>query len=313
LQVSFPNFFLPLYSMRFMTRKLIYFMLLAAFLSNCSKPIADFQIDVANLVIPSKIGLINQSSKAETFEWIIGDSIISRDRSPNYQFNNSGRHTIILRAKKGKKATETKKEVFLKPPNVCLALLSTSEGDILLKLYDNTLEHQNNFAKLVEDGFYKDILFHRVINGFMIQAGDPSSKGATSGQRLGSGDIGYTLPKEINKQNFHVKGALAAARLGDQSNPDKRSSGCQFYIVHGEGVTPAQLDNVEAGFDFKYPTTIREKYFKIGGAPQLDMNYTVFGEVIEGLEIIDRIATMKTDGNNRPTNDVKIKNLIILK
>lgn len=286
---------------------------MTAFFSNCAKPLADFQISSPSFTIPSRIYLNNQSKKAEEFEWKIGDSIFSKDISPSYYFTASGRHSISLTARKGKKSSLLQKEIFLKAPEECLALLTTSEGKILFKLFDNTLEHQKNFTKLIEEGFYNGILFHRVISGFMIQAGDPQSKGATAGKRLGSGDVGYTLTNEINKENFHVKGALAAARLGDQANPEKRSSGCQFYIVHGEPTTETVLSQNEHRLGIKYPESIKQKYLNIGGSPQLDMNYTVFGEVIEGIEVVEKIAGFKTDTNNRPTSDVKIIDWIILK
>ncbi|HMP31697.1 MAG TPA: peptidylprolyl isomerase [Saprospiraceae bacterium] len=291
----------------------IFFTFISLVFTRCSKPIADFYLTPASLVVPTKIELTNTSKKADKYEWRLGDSIISEEVSSKYLFTQSGRHSLTLKASKGKKSSMLSREIILKAPEDCLVLLTTSEGTVVIKLYNNTLIHQNNFIELVEKGFYKEILFHRVINGFMIQAGDPMSKNATSGQRLGSGDIGYTLPKEINKENFHVKGALAAARIGDQANPEKRSSGCQFYIVHGEPITEQQLMQNELRFDIKYPEHIKQKYLTQGGAPQLDMNYTVFGEVVEGIEVIDKTAQMKTDSNNRPTSDVKIIDCIIIK
>jgi cyclophilin family peptidyl-prolyl cis-trans isomerase len=299
--------------MKLLIKKLVYFVFLAAIFSNCAKPLADFQISSPSFTIPAKIDLSNQSLKAEEYEWQIGDSIFSKDFSPSYYFTSSGRHAITLQAKKGKKTSLLTKEIFLKAPEECLVLLTTSEGNILFRLYDNTLEHQKNFTKLIEEGFYKGILFHRVIEGFMIQAGDPQSKEAPAGKRLGSGDVGYTLTNEINKENFHLKGALAAARIGDQANPEKRSSGCQFYIVHGEPTSENVLQQYEQRLGLKYPESIKQKYLELGGSPQLDMNYTVFGEVIQGIEVVEKIATSKTDTNNRPTSDIKIIDWIILK
>lgn len=293
-------------------QKLIFAYFIVSALS-CSRPVADFSFDINKDVIPVRINFDNKSQKSDSFEWKINDEIISNQRSIDYFFKQSGRHIVTLTALKGKKKTTVSKEIITKAPEDCLLLLTTTEGDMIIKLYNNTLIHQDNLVKLSEDNFYTGILFHRVIDGFMIQAGDPQSKNATSGQRLGGGDLPYTLPKEINKENFHFKGALAAARMGDQANPDRRSSASQFYIVHGEPVTESQLNQIELKFGFKYPEAARKKYLEFGGSPQLDMNYTVYGEVIEGLDVIDKIATTKTDNGNRPMTNVTILKFIVLK
>jgi peptidyl-prolyl cis-trans isomerase B (cyclophilin B) len=275
--------------------------------------VADFTFDGKETTIPTKIKFENTSRKSKAFEWKINDQLIAKTENVDYLFKESGRYTIVLTAQKGNKKSAVSKELIMKAPEECLVLLSTSEGDILIKLYNNTLLHQDNLIKLLEENFYRDILFHRVIEGFMIQAGDPQSKNAAPGQRSGAGDLTYTLPNEINKENFHFKGALAAARVGDQANPEKRSSASQFYIVHGEPVTESQLNNIELKFGFKYPEKVRKKYLAHGGAPQLDMNYTVYGEVIKGLEVVDKIATSKTDNGNRPTTNISILEFIVLK
>lgn len=223
-------------------------------------------------------------------------------------------------------------------------------------LYNETPQHRDNFLKLVKQGFYNGLLFHRVIPEFMIQGGDPQSRDAEPGQMLGNGGPGYTLPAEFKPDFFHKKGALAAARLGDQANPEKRSSGSQFYIVEGKVFTPQALDSLEtmqtqreaqdiyhqlfmkkadsvrilqeqgkqieyadlldrlekqaqdsaALHPFHFAKQQRETYTAIGGVPHLDGNYTVFGEVIEGLNVIDSIAHVKTDDHDRPVKDVKM-------
>ena len=179
--------------------------------------------------------------------------------------------------------------------------ISTSMGDMIVLLYDETPLHRDNFLKLAKEGFYNDLIFHRVIQGFMIQGGDPGSKGgAAPNARLGSGGPGYTIPAEFNPKYFHKKGALSAARLGDEMNPEKRSSGSQFYIVQGQ-VYPSYNSNNPA---------INTAYTTIGGAHHLDGGYTVFGEVIKGLEVIDKIAAVKTAGRqygDRPLKDVVMK------
>jgi peptidyl-prolyl cis-trans isomerase B (cyclophilin B) len=186
-------------------------------------------------------------------------------------------------------------------------VLNTTAGDIKIRLYDETPLHKENFIKLVRQGYYDGVLFHRVIQGFMIQTGDPNSKTAKPGQMLGDGGPGYTIPAEFNAQLFHKKGALAAARQGDQVNPQKKSSGSQFYIVQGQVLSPGQLDAlVSSGRHRAFSDAQKEAYTTIGGTPQLDDNYTVFGEVTEGLEIIDSIASVPADQRNRPVTDIKI-------
>ena len=240
-----------------------------------------------------------------------------------------------------------------------LVLIETNLGNIKVKLYNQTPLHRVNFIKLVKEGFYDGTLFHRVIADFMIQGGDPDSRTAQSGTNLGDGGPGYTIPAEIHPELFHKKGALAAARSSDRVNPDKKSSGSQFYIVQGKKFTDTELDQEEnrinnmlkqavffkfyntalknAGnhqsnrakaqqdaalqtaeffadsLPYKIPAEHRKVYETIGGSPHLDMNYTVFGEVIEGLDIIDKIAAVPTDENDRPKTDIRIIKMKLIK
>jgi len=182
------------------------------------------------------------------------------------------------------------------------AVIETEYGNITIELYDSTPLHRDNFIKLVKEEYYDDLLFHRIISGFMIQGGDPDSRGAAPGQRLGGGGPGYTIPQEIGAP--HIKGTLAAART---TNPEKNSSGSQFYITHGNIQSDAALDRIEAKWGFKYNAAQREKYKTIGGAPNLDMDYTVYGEVIEGLDVVDKIAAVQKAPSDRPVEDVKMK------
>ena len=185
-------------------------------------------------------------------------------------------------------------------------LVSTPHGDMTLELYNETPLHRDNFIKLVEDGFYDGTLFHRVIKDFMIQGGDPHSKDAAPGERLGVGGPGYTIPAEFVPGLFHHKGALAAARQGDQINPRKESSGSQFYIVQGRIVQPQELDQIEQRTGRVFTNEQRLTYTTVGGTPHLDNDYTVFGRVTSGLEIIDQISVVPTDGANRPGEDVAV-------
>lgn len=186
-----------------------------------------------------------------------------------------------------------------------MILLETTKGNIKIELYNDTPVHSNNFVKLTKEGYYDGMLFHRVIEGFMIQGGDPDSKTAAPGERLGSGGPGYTLPAEIIPNHFHKRGAIAAARTGDQGNPMRRSSGSQFYIVHGQK-TPASQLKAYSRYGFEFSDEQLKTYEEIGGAPTLDAQYTVFGEVVDGMEVVDMIATAQKDGADRPKEDIKI-------
>ena len=194
-------------------------------------------------------------------------------------------------------------------------LLSTDSGDMVLRLYNQTPLHRDNFIKLVKQHYFDSLLFHRVIKNFMIQGGDPQSKNARPAVELGNGGPGYTISAEFDSSLFHKKGALAAAREGDNTNPQKASSGSQFYIVQGKRFTDVGLDSVET-FRLKgrkIPAAQREVYKSIGGAPHLDLSYTVFGEVESGLEVVDKIAAAPRDKNNRPLTDIKMKIRILKK
>ncbi|HOY39747.1 MAG TPA: peptidylprolyl isomerase [Bacteroidales bacterium] len=192
-------------------------------------------------------------------------------------------------------------------------LIKTSKGDITVMLYDDTPLHRDNFIKLVNESYYNDVLFHRVIKQFMIQAGDPDSRNAPAGKMLGNGGPGYTIAAEFVPTHIHKKGALAAARTGDNMNPEKRSSGSQFYIVQGQVFTDMQLDSYEKQLGKVFTKEQRDAYCTVGGAPHLDGAYTVFGEVTDGLDVIDKIAAVETNKANRPLEDVKIISVSIIK
>lgn len=183
--------------------------------------------------------------------------------------------------------------------------ITTPWGEMHALLYDQTPQHKANFLKLVDNKFYDDLLFHRIINLFMIQGGDPNSRTTTGGAMLGNGDVGYKIPAEITPELFHKKGALAAAR---DNNPAKASSGCQFYVVQGQVWNDITLPQQMARTPQRVFTEAQKQVYKtMGGTPHLDGNYTVFGQVIDSLWVIDSVATQKRDGNNRPTKDIAMK------
>jgi peptidyl-prolyl cis-trans isomerase B (cyclophilin B) len=196
-------------------------------------------------------------------------------------------------------------------------LVQTTMGDIVIRLSDSTPLHRDNFLKLVKIGYYDSLLFHRVIKDFMIQSGDPTSKRATAGQPLGNGGPGHTVPAEFRATLFHKKGAIAAARMGDNVNPTKASSGSQFYIVQGKTFTEGGLDSLETTrLNRKIPPEQREAYKTIGGTPHLDQGYTVYGEVTRGLDVVDKIAavqTSKAQDRDRPLQDVRIIKVKLVK
>lgn len=183
-------------------------------------------------------------------------------------------------------------------------IIKTNYGKIKLKLYNETPQHRDNFVKLAKEGFYDGTIFHRVIPEFMIQGGDPESKNADSKARLGSGGPDYKVPAEIVEKYYHKKGALAAARQGDSVNPEKASSGSQFYIVVGKTMTEAELNNLSMKTGVEYTDEQKEVYSTQGGTPFLDQNYTVFGELTKGMEVIEKIALVKRNSADRPDEDV---------
>ena len=190
--------------------------------------------------------------------------------------------------------------------------ISTKYGDMVAELYDETPIHRDNFIKLVKEGFYDGTLFHRVIPGFMIQGGDPVSKDDTPNTRIGNGGPGYTLPAEFNSQFFHKKGALAAARMGDAVNPKKESSGSQFYIVEGQVYDNSTIDLFAKRMGTELSPEQKKAYTTVGGAPHLDENYTVFGELIDGFDVISKISNVTRDKNNLPKQKV-IMNISVVK
>ncbi len=280
------------------------FALTLLLICSCGRPMAEFSYGDEKLTAPTDVTFENQSKKAESYSWNFGDGNTSEEVTPTHKYTSSGNYTVELTVRKGNKTNTKKKQVVVNAPEQCLVEMETNFGNMIILLYNETPGHRDNFLKLVEEGFYDDLLFHRVINGFMIQGGDPESKGATAKKRLGSGGPGYQIPAEFVDSLVHVRGALAAART---PNPQKKSSGSQFYLVHGKPLSAKQLDLVEAKKDLNYNEEQRNTFMTLGGTPHLDKEYTVFGIVIEGLDVLDAIARTKTAPGDRPVEDVKMK------
>lgn len=206
--------------------------------------------------------------------------------------------------------------MFLSAQNIkkteTMVLIKTTKGDIHIKLYNETPLHRDNFLKLAKEGFYDNVLFHRVIKDFMIQTGDPESVHASADKQLGMGGPGYTIPAEIIPGFYHKKGALAAARMGDNVNPNKESSGSQFFIVQGRTFSDDEIKSFEARSGMKFTKDQWDTYKYVGGTPHLDGAYTVFGEVVKGLNVVEDISYVKCGRGDRPLEDVKIIEIEIL-
>lgn len=268
---------------------------------------AAFETKKPSNVAPVEVTFVNLSEGADNYVWDFGDYTKSTEENPVHKYRFSGNYTVKLTAFKDRKREVFEQQVVIEAPEgACLILIETKYGDMKIRLYDETPLHRDNFIKLAEEGFFDGTLFHRIIDGFMIQGGDPDSKNAKPGQALGMGGPSYTIPAEFNTDLIHYKGVLAAARQGDVVNPKKESSGSQFYIVHGSEVTDLTLTSLERKKGVKYTAEQRSKYKELGGTPVLDHDYTVFGEVVEGLEVIEKIAKAQKDRRDRPVEDIRM-------
>ena len=299
-----------------MTIKIQYVLLgITLFFAACSRTTAKFVVQDAKQgtkqVAPARVVFQNNSVKAERFEWDFGDGKKSTDSAAVHEYKQSGNYKVILRAFKGKKMNETTQQVHIDAPLTCLVEIETEFGTMVAELSNSTPLHRDNFIKLAEEGYFDGTLFHRVIAEFMIQGGDPNSKDAAAGQSLGTGGPGYTVPAEMRDSLVHVKGALSAARMGDAGNPLKASSGSQFYIVQGKVLDANMLSRIEMSKGIHYTPEQKELYMSVGGTPFLDREYTVFGRVIKGLDVLDKIAAVQKDPRDRPLKDVKMKIQVI--
>ena len=295
-----------------MTRIVATVIFLAMVLLSCSSPKAGFNYIQTDLVVPSDVQFENTSVKAETYKWDFGDGKKSTEVTPDHRYLLSGKYNVKLVAMKGGKESIVEQEIIFEAPEICLLEMETSLGAMTIQLYEGTPKHRDNFIKLAEEGYYNGLLFHRVINGFVVQGGDPRSKNAKSNVGLGNDGPGYQLDAEFNPMYVHTKGALAAARTDVSSNPKLRSSGSQFYIVHGKKVSKGQLNQYELEKGIKYSEEQRAVYTEQGGTPVLDMEYTVYGRVVKGLDLVNTIATVKTGLSDRPVEDVIIKSVTVI-
>lgn len=291
-------------------KQLLLSMLLAAVaLSSCGVyPKAAFSVPARKHVAPAEVHFTNTSIQADSYEWDFGDGATSMEASPVHIYSHSGNYTVLLKAKKGTKTVVNKQMIQVTAPERCLIEIETNLGTMLAELYNSTPKHRDNFIKLAEEGYYNDLLFHRVISGFMIQGGDPQSRNAPAGQQLGMGGPNYQIPAEFVDSLVHIKGAICAART---SNPQKASSGSQFYIVQGSPVSDMMLNQMEQMKNFHYTPDQRKAYLAEGGTPQLDRDYTVYGRVIKGFDVLDKIAATPTAPGDRPVQDVKMKIRVI--
>jgi len=273
------------------------------FLVACSVPKAQFIIEEIENVVPVSLSFKNMSSDAESFQWSFGNDIYSTNEQDTVRYLHSGFYEIHLTATRGKKSSSYSQRIYLKAPEKCLVEIQTNFGLMTLELYNETPIHRDNFLKNIADGYYNDIRFHRIIRGFMAQAGDENTKTDKSSIK-GVKDI--LLDAEIRADVFHTKGALAMARQPDSVNPHKKSSNTQFYIVQGAPVSMSSLENYEIEKNIEYPEEIKNLYKNLGGTPQLDKEYTIFGHLIDGFDVLDKIAGVSTDNSDKPLNDVII-------
>ncbi len=295
-------------------KKALAALLAAVAFAACSpKPAALFTYDMGKkLVAPATVSFKNESLKADKYLWEFGDGQTSTEAAPEHQYAHSGNYVVKLTASKGSKSKIVEKTIQVKAPEKCLVEITAEGfGTMTVELFNATPKHRDNFLKLAEEGYYDGTLFHRIIPNFMIQGGDPNSKGAAPGVALGMGGPGYTVPGEFVDSLVHIKGTLAAARTGDNVNPKRESSGSQFYIVQGGPVTDDFLDQIEARTGKKYSPENRALYKQLGGTPHLDFQYTAFGRVVAGLDVLDKIAAVKTARGDRPEADVKMKMKVI--
>ena len=272
----------------------------------CMNPLARFTMSAQHAEAPATVDFNNTSEGADTYVWDFGDGVQSTDSTTTHRYTHAGKYDVTLKAIKGKKTNTMTQSIVIDPPSKCLIEITTDFGVMMAELYDATPQHRDNFLKLAGEGYYDGLLFHRVIDGFMIQGGDPNSRNAAPGAALGSGGPGYQVPGEFVDSLVHIRGAIAAARTGDGVNPERKSSGSQFYIVQGTAVDASMLDMLEKRKGFKYSEEQRAAYLEHGGTPFLDRDYSVYGRVISGFDVLDQIARAPKDARDRPTKDIKM-------
>lgn len=277
-------------------------LLLCILFIQCSVPKAAFDLEGDDVrTAPEYLYFNNQSINAKAFRWLINDQIVSQEQDLRYYFTESGNYKISLHAIEGDKVSTADHYIGVRAPKECMILISTDKGDMVFELYEQTPIHRRNMLNLIKMGYYEGIAFHRVIEGFIVQAGDNATR--TDGKIF---SLPETIPNEINTNLLHFKGVLAAARMPDNINPDKASSATQFYIVDGRDVTKEELKFLGDGRSTPYRQSQVEAYLDNGGSPQLDHEYTVFGRMVEGQAVLDSIANVETNDRDRPIDEVRI-------
>lgn len=270
---------------------------------SCAKPVADFHMadGAQTLKAPLHLQLRNLSTNASSYEWRVNGHSVSTQEDLDHMLLESGRHIVELTANEANKSAKKTKEVILMPPMECHVIFRTTAGDMVFRLLEDTPGHLANITERIESGYYDGLLFHRVIDDFMIQGGDNKSR--SGGRRY---DEPQAIPAEITPAYPHYRGALAAARMPDDINPDKESSGSQFYIVDGRALDDDKMASFQKDKYFDYTEEQLQTYTDQGGAPQLDGEYTVFGYMTHGWEVLDQIAGSATDKYDRPLTEIKI-------
>jgi len=276
-------------------------LVLCTLLGACTKPISQFRTLSTDFSAPATIEFKNLSTGADSYIWKVDSEVISDSSNLNHIFLGSGRHTIELISTAGSKQSVSSQDIFIEAPSECLVYMQTSLGPLLFSLSDNTPRHRDNFIELVASTYYDGIKFHRVIDGFMIQAGD--SKTNVASQKISHKK---EIAEEINTGLMHYKGALAAARMPDDINPERASSGTQFYIVDGQKLTAEAIEKQSYSKLFDYTEEQKSRYIQEGGAPQLDGEYTVFGHLIDGYDTLEAISNAATDSRDNPIEPIKI-------
>lgn len=276
-------------------------LVLCTLLSACAKPISQFRTVSTDFTAPATIEFENLSTGADSYAWKVDSQYISDSNNFNHIFLSSGRHTIELVSSTGSKENISSQDIFIQAPSECLVYMMTSLGPLLFSLSDKTPIHRDNFLDLIASSYYDGIKFHRVINGFMIQAGDPKTNDIS--QKISHKK---EIQEEINTGLMHYKGALAAARMPDNINPDRASSGTQFYVVEGQSLTAEAIEKHGYSKLFDYTEEQKLKYIQEGGAPQLDGEYTVFGHLIDGYDTLEAISNAATDSRDNPIDPITI-------
>lgn len=257
----------------------------------------------AQLSLPAEVLFRNETENASSFIWYVDGEPVSSEKDMSFLFLHSGIYQVELEATDGKRTDRYSEKIHVEAPDSCIVWIQTNLGAMAFYLLEDTPRHRKNFLKHIENAYYDGKIFHRIIEGFMIQGGAPADGGIESG-----GEI----PEEISKRNVHTRGALAAARMPDEINPDKKSSSTQFYIVQGRKQNRSELLDLASEKLLDYTDEQISTYLDKGGAPQLDNEYTVFGYLVFGDALIDKIASVRTDANNKPVKDIIIEEIKLL-